>query len=189
MIGSIRYADYWTEERANSATTWLDVEEAKRRYETGDAAFTALVWPRGSEVRGRPRCAINFGQSRRVRVVFLNEHGSRVKTVEYDWRDGRLWRWITTDYEYPNDERRYAFDRATERVTATFEPNGDARVEIVDRVAAPQEKQVITFEDAPVQNFWLDRPPFEAWGDLLNPEYGIPDPPEGRSVRLGPLIE
>ncbi|GAA4625852.1 hypothetical protein [Cellulomonas oligotrophica] len=176
MVSNIRYADYWTEGRAYSATSWIDAEEARRRYEVGDEAFTAVIWPDSGEEAGRPLAAVSIGQSRRVGVIFLDEHGTRKRSVDYDWRDGRLWRWITTDFEYPDDSRRYRVDRATRVIKAKFEPNGNARVEIRDRIASPNEKDVVTAEEVPVQGFWLDRPPFGEWSDLLNPDYGVSEP-------------
>lgn len=77
-------------------------------------------------------------------------------------------------YVYPGKDRRYTVDQAIETTEAKFEPNGDGRVEIHDKVASPREKDVLTVEDSPVQGFWLDRPEFGEWDDLLNPLYGVP---------------
>ncbi|MGN8247326.1 hypothetical protein ACTHAM_001500 [Cellulomonas soli] len=176
MSDSVRYADYWAEGRGASAITWIDAAEAQQRYESSASAFTAV----GTDgVSPRPRWALTVAVNRCVRVVFLDPHRTRTRSVDYDWREGRLWRWITTDFEYPDRDRRYRRERAVRTTTAVFEPDGSARVQVIDRAVAADSKDVLTLEDAPVQGFWLERPAFGQWSDLINPEYGIP--PEGRT--------
>lgn len=174
VTADVRYADHWTEGRSLSVTTWIDPDEARRRHETGDGAFTALFWAEGVPRDRRPILAANVARGHGVRVVFLDERGSRTRAIDYDWREGRLWRWIDTLFSYPDDARRYRMDQAVEVTAALFEPNGDGRVEIRDKVASSRDMDVLTVEDAPVQGFWLDRPPFGEWEDLLNPLYGVP---------------
>lgn len=170
MNDSIRYADYWTEGRGPSAVTWIDTAEAERRYVSGSASFTAVGRPTGA---ASPRWALTVAATRAVRVVFLNDHGSRVRSIDYDWREGRLWRWITTDFEYPEQCRRFRREHALRVTTATCEPDGRARAEIVDKSVSTDLKDVISFEDAPINGFWLDRPGFVSWADLVDPEYGV----------------
>ena len=137
-------------------------------------------------MKGAPEFCAERGKSRRVHVVFLDEHGSQKRAIDYDWRDGHLWRWITTSFVYPSGDRRYRMDQAIETTASTFEPSGDGRVEIHDKVASPRAKGFLTVEDAPVQGFWLDRPEFGEWDDLLNPLYGVPSAPGGSRAQARP---
>ena len=125
---------------------------------------------------GRPRPAWAFGVGfRGVRVQFFTPGGGSIwREVDYDLRDGRLWRWVTTEYVYPDDERFYRRNRSTRIDTAKLEPDGTGFVDFNDKSKSTVDRARLT--DAPVSGFWLDWPEFGHWEDLTNPDYGLGEP-------------
>lgn len=155
---------------------WIDETAAAQRYD--DGRELVAVDPTRVDGELHPAWSIGFGAGG-ARVRFYTPGGSIRRTITYDLRDGRYWRWTTTDYTYPDDTRAYRLGDAVSRVTSMFEPDGTGTVDL------PRENERATLEDAPVHGFWMDRPRFGHWDDLVDPEYGIPSGRASSDARTG----
>lgn len=176
--GDVVYVERWHERRREPVLgfRWLSVEEAEERYRTrtrtGELNIVDALL-RDPDGRPRPRWAIGVGM-RGVRVRFFTPgSGSISREVDYDDRDGRLWRWITVEYTYPDDERFYRLGQSVRFDTAKLEPDGTGYVDFNDKSKETVDRARLT--DAPVSGFWLDWPEFGQWDDLANPDYGLSD--------------
>jgi hypothetical protein len=98
------------------------------------------------------------------RATFLNEALSIVEVVDYKTVGGRLFQWITVNFEYPDESTKYAMDDSTLTVRGKTEPNGDGFLTINDKSKPTVEK--ISFHDIPVDDLWLPVPKFGEWQDL-----------------------
>lgn len=98
--------------------------------------------------------------------------GSVWRSIDYDVRDGRLWRWITTEYIYPDDSTFYWLNEHIHMYTAEFEPDGTGYVEF--REKSRSDVDVARMTEAPVSGFWTDWPQFGNWDLLADPDYGLP---------------
>ena len=136
------------------------VVDAAEKRPTGDPQYR---WVLGFSASDNPT----------VRAQFFTPSRSLWRLIDYNNIDGRLWRWITLDYSYPDDSRRYSQFECTALYTSVFNPDGTGVVKINDK-SAPEISQT-TVSDAPVDGFWLDFPQFGDWANLSNPEYGIPE--------------
>jgi hypothetical protein len=122
---------------------WIDEAEAQRRYETGGDFFTVVDTDAGVGVA--PKFVLAVSPSR--------------VTV-----GGRLFQWITVNFEYPDESTKYAMDDSTLTVRGKTEPNGDGFLTINDKSKPTVEK--ISFHDIPVDDLWLPVPKFGEWQDL-----------------------
>lgn len=184
--GDVIYVERWHERRREPILgfRWLTAEDAEERYRRrrgdpdvaegagrGDLnVVDAAV--RDADGRPRPRWALGVG-FRGVRVRFFTPGGGSIwREVDYDAREGRLWRWNTVEYVYPDDEHFYGQNKSTRIDIAKFEPDGTGYVDFNDKSKPTVDRARMT--DAPVAGFWLDWPEFGHWQDLANPDYGLP---------------
>ncbi|GIG29854.1 hypothetical protein [Cellulomonas marina] len=153
---------------------WWTTDEARTRYahrqdllvveeRHGDGGVLTPRWVLGITSQG-------------IRVQTLDQHGSILQITDFDAREGRLWRWITTMYTYPAADRYFAQPDCTSVVTSRFEPDGTGEVEFKDKATA--EVHVARMTDAPVGGFWAEWPVFGEWEPLTDPNYGAPGSPE-----------
>lgn len=83
-----------------------------------------------------------------------------------------MWRWITTEYVYPDDEAFHPEFESTHMYTARFEPDGTGSIEF--REESQQTVDVARMTEAPVSGFWMDWPQFGEWDQLADPDHGLP---------------
>ena len=150
---------------------WLSVDEARAAYESGSKIEVVDAVERDTEGNPRPRWVIGLGISGRVRVQFFTPGGSVWQLTDYDSIDGRLWRWITDTFVYPDQEAFYIQPQAVTKITAKFRPDGTGTVSFDERDGMVNTARMT---GSPVEGFWLDRPRFGDWADLTNPDYGRP---------------
>jgi len=113
--------------------------------------------------------------ARGVRAQYFAAHGGSIEqSADYDDRDGRLWRWITIRYIYPEDARFYEEFECSAMYTAHFEPDGTGYIDFEEGKDTVDRARMT---DAPVSGFWLDWPAFGHWQDLADNNYGVPPGP------------
>jgi hypothetical protein len=169
----VLYTLRWNAKRREPVpdSPWLDAEEAARLYAARDH-FVAVDGARGPDGELRPRWVLGFGR-RGVRAEFFTPGGGSVEqSTDYDDRDGRLWRWITVRYVYPDDTRFHREFDSVAMYTAEFEPDGTGYVDFTEKSKDTVDRARMT--DAPVSGFWLDWPEFGRWQDLTDRDYGVP---------------
>jgi hypothetical protein len=175
--GGVLYAGRWNERlrKPIKGHDWLSAEEAAQRY-AARAEFVAVDATRGPDGELRPRWVLGFG-ARGVRARFFTPGGGSIEqTTDYDDRDGRLWRWITRRYLYPDDARFYGQSESVAMYTAEFDPDGTGYIDFTEKGKPAVDRARMT--DAPVSDFWLEWPEFGRWDDLADRDYGVP--PEQR---------
>lgn len=179
MTGPILYVTAWndmTRKPLGGGHRWLEVDEARARYDVSHEHIEVVEASRRDHLdRPVPKWTISLTPGIGARVQFYTDAGSIWRLIDYDVIDGRLWRWITADYIYPDDDRRHNFRDATQMVTSEFRPDGTGTIDIDDKSQPEVARARLT--DAPVNGFWLDWPTFGDWEHLNDPEYGIPSDP------------
>ncbi len=177
MSEDVLYTTRWvaTSRRPFPGHQWLSVGDARARWDAGyDAQGLVSVVDaatRDADGTPRPRWVIFGSSTRRVRVEFFTPGGSVWRSTDYDAIGERLWRWISVTYVYPDPDARHLRSQATRTIKEKFRPDGTGTVRFDEKDGMLHTAKLT---DAPVDGFWLDRPPFGDWGDLTNPEYGVP---------------
>ena len=151
---------------------WLTVDEAREAYESGSTLEIVDAAQRDEEGNPIARWVLGTGPSGRFRAQFFTPGGSVWRSTDYDAIDGRLWRWISVTYVYPDTDTRYLQFQYLRMITETFRPDGTGTVKFDERGDDVIHTAKLT--DAPVDGFWLDRPAFGDWTNLSNPDYGVP---------------
>lgn len=173
----VLYVERWNDLRRKPVKgySWLSPEEAAERYATRRGDLALVDGTRGDDGEHHPRWVIGVAHNG-IRVQFFTPRGGSVwRTVDYDARDERLWRWITAEYTYADDDRFHPEFESVQTYTAKLEPDGTGYVDFNDKSKATVDRARLT--DAPVAGFWLDWPEFGHWEDLANPDYGLGDDP------------
>lgn len=180
----VLYAGRWNEHlrKPVKGYDWLTVEDAAARYAAREA-FVAVDGTRAPDGELRPGWVLGFGRQG-VRARFFTPNGGSIEqSTDYDDRDGRLWRWITVRYLYPDDSRFYREFESVAMYTAEFEPDGTGHIDFEEKSKDTVDRARMT--DAPVSGFWLDWPRFGQWEDLADRDYGVPpEQATPRSMRL-----
>ncbi len=168
----VLYAGRWNERlrKPIKGFDWITPEEAERRYAARED-FVAVDGTVGPDGELRPRWSLGFAEGVRARF-FTPGGGSIEQSTDYDARDGRLWRWITRRYVYPDDSRFYSRSECVAMYTAEFQPDGTGVIDFEEQAKDTVDRARMT--DAPVSGFWLDRPEFGHWHDLADRDYGVP---------------
>jgi len=179
MSGQVAYTTLWNDltRRPIGGHRWLTDVEAQSAYGTHSSGLDVVdAVERDAQGVPRPRWVIGLTAqvNPRVRVRFFHPSGSLWRLIDYDNIGGRLFRWISVDYTYPDDARLYAEFECVMNVAATFRPDGTGIVTIDDK-RQPNIQQA-TLDGAPVGGYWMNMPAFGHWGQLSDPEYGTPVP-------------
>ncbi|WP_182113856.1 MULTISPECIES: hypothetical protein [unclassified Actinotalea] len=175
MPDDVLYTTRWNEltREPVGGHRWLSEEEAHRAFESGKGIIEVVdAAARDADGTPRPRWVIGTSANGRARVRFFTPGGSVWRNIDYDEIDGRLWRWISVTYTYPDLDNRYMQGQALQIVKEKFQPDGTGTVR--HDVKTEPEVDVYTMSDVPVAGFWLDRPRFGDWAALTDPEYGLP---------------
>lgn len=176
MDDIVRYTGRWNRllMKPFAGYDWLDAGEARKLYEQRPGPGVIVVG--GTQSQGPEtfiaRWVIGFGTSSGVRVQFFNEHGTLWRLVDYNGVDGRLWRWITEDYVYSDDARKWAQREALLNVKATVEPDGDGFATTIDKTDPDEPRPIRSttpFQNAARASYWVDRPTFGDWAALADP--------------------
>ena len=112
---------------------WLSVDEAREVYESGGVLEIVDAVERDEEGNPRARWVIGGSSTGRVRVRFFTPGGSVWRSTDYDVIDGRLWRWISVTYVYPDQENRYYEFQTLRKITEEFRPDGTGTVEFDEK--------------------------------------------------------
>lgn len=180
----VLYVERWNEmtRRPAGDFRWLSPREASQRYaykrgdlslaDVGRGDLDVLDGTRDADGQLRPRWAIGVGHTG-VRVQFFTPGGGSIwRSTDYGAREGRLWRWVTTEYAYADDDAFHRRNEAVHKYTAKFEPDGTGFVEFKDK--SKPTVDVARMSEAPVSGFWMDWPEFGHWDLLADPDYGLP---------------
>lgn len=170
--GGVLYAGRWNERlrKPIKGFGWITPEEAERRYAVR-ADLVAVDGTVGPDGELRPRWSLGFAEGVRARF-FTPRGGSIEQSTDDDARDGRLWRWITRRYAYPDDVRFYSRSECVALYTAELQPDGTGFIDVKEKTKNTVDRARTT--DAPVSGFWLDRPEFGHCRDLADPDDGVP---------------
>jgi hypothetical protein len=151
---------------------WIDDNEARRRYESGSGLFAIVDSDAGDGV-AVPKFVIEVSPSRTapaIRSTFLNNAASIVEMIDYKFVDGRLFKWLDLNYEYPDETTKYGQDESILILDGKIEPNGDGVLRVNDKSKPTVEK--VSFRDVPVDDLWMPLPKFGEWENLANRNYG-----------------
>ena len=143
--------------------SWLTEDEARRRYEASEGVEIVDALLRDPDGTPRPRWVM--GSYGRVRLQFFTPAGAVRREVDYDLIDGRLWRWVTVDCTYADDEQHDQVE-AVLSVEVSSRPDGTGTVSIDD--SATGRRSVSRLTDVPTDGGWLDVPSFGEWGPLVD---------------------
>lgn len=174
----VLYTTKWNDltRRPIAGHRWLSTQEAQAAWDAGAAVGIEAVDAAHRDPDGvpLPRWVLGGAATGGIRVQFFTPGGSIHRSTDFDDRDGRLWRWISVNYIYPDQTNRYFEPDCLEMITEEFNPDGTGRISY--DIKTEPTVTVHNLTGAPVHGFWLDRPPFGHWTDLTNPDYGIPPP-------------
>ncbi|WP_460706490.1 hypothetical protein [Myceligenerans halotolerans] len=148
-------------------SAWTPEDEARRLYEK--KAGLTIVDASKCDADGAPfpRWVLGFGASRRVRAQFFDEHMTLVHMVDWNWIDGRLWRWLTYDWTYPNTTQHWEQNESVARALSGIEPDGTGYIELLHK--QPRRELDIEFTDRAQDSYWVDYPEFGDWAALADP--------------------
>ena len=171
MTQDVLYTDRWNDitRRPALGHEWLDVDTASSRYQSTTGIDVVDAPDRDTQGVPRPRWVLGIGTSGRVRASFYTPAHSLWRQIDYDWTEGRLWRWITVDYTYPNDTDTFTEDEAVLDVQAEVRPDGTGDLAVVDRSTTPMRRLVTEFVGMARDTYWIDVPEFGNWAGLANP--------------------
>ena len=164
-----RYLGSWNFllNRPIASDGWINDAEAQRRYESGSGLFAVVDADAGNGVA--PKFVLEVSPSKvdpGFRAIFLNDAMSIVEVITYKTVDGRLFKWISVNYEYPDETTKYELDESTMIVKGKTSPSGDGLLTINDKSKPTVEK--VSFRDVPVDDRWLPIPTFGDWRNLTN---------------------
>ena len=112
------------------------------------------------------------GATAGVRVSWYTRGGAVTGIADYDNIDGRLFRSGSTRYTFPDEVNYYGANESLEMVMFDYKPDGTGVVWLTVREGGEVERRDGTFEGAPVEGLWMDRPAWGEWGQLLDWRYG-----------------
>ncbi|UZN03054.1 hypothetical protein [Cellulomonas sp. S1-8] len=147
--------------------SWLTEEDARRRYDNGEGLEIVDAAVRDAD--GTPRPVWFVGAYGRFRVQLFLPGGSVARNVDWDLVEGRLWRWVTTEYLYPDEDTQHPMSEATTVVETTTRHDGTASVTVSDESGQTHATQ---FADVATDGYWLDVPVFGEWGPIVNATLG-----------------
>lgn len=167
MTQDVLYTTRWNgiTRRPVADHEWLDADAARERYGVNDLDVVDAV-TRDADGTPKPRWVMGIGQSG-VRVQFFDAQMNVWHMVDWDRVDGRLWRWLTYDWEYTDATQSRAQRDAAVRAEAMIRPDGNGDIEIRDqRTGQTLETE---FSGMASEVYWLDYPEFGDWAALADP--------------------
>jgi len=175
LMSEVMYTTRWNDltRRPNGGHTWLTLDEARRLYDSGEGVEIVDASTRDEDGTLRPLWVI--GAEGRFRVQLYTPGGSVARSVDWDLIDGRLWRWVTREYVYPDDGTQYMEFDAVLALTTSARPDGTGSFTIRDKETG--QTHVTEFTDVATDGYWLDVPAFAEWGPLVNASLGAPTGP------------
>lgn len=175
MTAAVRYTEEWNRllMQPIEGCGWLNEDEARALYEQRPGRGVMVV---GGEEDGDgfvPLWVLGFGAGSGVRAQFFDRQGSLRRLVDYDGLDdGRLRRWITNDYTYPDQARRWAQNQSILTMTVSVETDGSGWYVTLEKADPTATRPVRTSTpiNVPIAESWLvDRPAFGDWARLADP--------------------
>lgn len=170
--GTVFYTTGWNRltRRPVADHEWITAGEARDLYEQFaglDVVDAAVVDPNGVP---QQRWVVGIGTSGGVRVSFFDAHNTIWRQVDWDLIDGRLWRWITIDYSYPNQAQTWRQGDAINSVETHVRPDDTGKIVVHDRRKPRSEgRRVTRLSGRSLDTYWLERPVFGDWGTLVDP--------------------
>lgn len=177
MTSDVMYTTGWSFMRGRLALEhqWLSIDEARRMYEadTGEGPMVIDAALRGPNGDPEPRWVIGLGAGV-PRVTFLDGAQSIWRQIDWEQIDGRWWRWITYDHEYPNQSRKWEVYEAEYVSKAVVMPDGTGRIELTEGENGPSgvgnsPRLKMRFTNRAVDSYWIDIPQFGDWAALADP--------------------
>lgn len=177
-VDEIAFGERWRPQTATSTKGYptYSAAQAQAMYE-GDEQFTLVVvgivhgddgpwigWALGFEGMD--------GASARAQATWYTRGGSITGKAYYDHIDGRWFRSGATRHTFPDEVNYYGANESLEMVKVDFNPDGTGVVRLTVREGGEVERRTGTFEGAPVEGLWMDRPAWGEWDQLLDWRYG-----------------
>ncbi|WP_148234246.1 hypothetical protein [Cellulomonas flavigena] len=168
-MSEVLYTTRWNDltRRPLAGHSWITPDEARRRYDEAQGLEIVDASTRDEDGTQRPLWVV--GAHGRFRVELLTPGGAVARSVDWDLVDGRLWRWVTVEYVYLDDDTAHVDSDATLELTTTARPDGTASFSMRDESG---ESHVTQFDDVATDGYWLDVPAFGEWGPLVNATLG-----------------
>ena len=170
--GTIYYTKRWvfTTRKPFPGEEWLSPETARSVYEevgSLDAVDAHQVDAQGVPIQ---RWVLGFSTAGGVRASFFTEQGALWRQIDWKSIDGRLWRWITVDYTYPDDTRSWRQDEWIHKVEARVNPDDNGEIiSLNPKLPRSEGRKLTRFTGRSFDKYWLDRPAFGDWTSLTDP--------------------
>ena len=177
-MGDYAYLGRWNYKLNKPALgeEWISEDAARQMYEAQQGKFDvvplAIADGQGGEPRPVPPWVLTAYAKGPLafRVTFVNPVGSIWRMIDYKDVDGRLFKWVVVDYSYPDTTSRYRLDQNTMVVDGSFNPDGTGSLTINDKSKPTVDR--LSMDQVDISKHWMDRPPFGAWEQLTDPEFG-----------------
>ncbi|MCL2849599.1 MAG: hypothetical protein FWE61_06105 [Micrococcales bacterium] len=178
-----RYALSWNEITGRPDPAWLTIDDAQALYERPEGPSFVVVDASRPVGKKAVRAAwrIRFTPDGMVRVSWMDEHGSVLRQSYFETNEGRLFRTRITDRTYPDADQLWMMYEAKVRRTLDFHLDGAIFIEVHHTGQTDVERGITTADETA---WWLDRPSFGHWAELLDPGYGLPRDDPGLDRRL-----
>jgi hypothetical protein len=186
MNGEVLYTTRWNDwtRQPMPGHSYLDEAAARALWDRGELLLVVDGSRRGPAGEVQARWLFSALKGDGARCVFYTPAGSVWRRVDYRLIDGRLWRWIVTDWQYPDDDRLYSDSKALFRIKGRLDVDGTGYVDFFDEKVG--KGNITKFRDYPFPaGYWMDPPQFGDWSRLADPDNGT----DGQDFRMpGALI-
>lgn len=174
MTTTVRYTEQWNRllMEPMAGCGWLDEDKARELFESQAGPGVMVVGGDGDGDDFLPRWVLGFGVGPDVRAQFFNQNGTLLRLVDYAGTAGRLRRWVTIDYVYPDHSRRWRQRDTLLSADATINDDGLGWFTLLAKTDPAERRPVRTTMEIKVpipDSWWLERPSFGDWAALADP--------------------
>ncbi len=156
---------------------WLDEIGSREVFAAHNLEVVRVVKRRESDGAVRAAWVMGLAYKAGVRVQWFQGQHTVWRLNDYQWFGDRLFRTVTTSYDYPDTERRYDFNECIELRSLVVLPDGTGHTMVGPghagrRGAWVEDRQIENFSGYRTDNLWIDYPEFGDWEPLADASFG-----------------